>query len=182
MVIFRLIDWLVDKVMGPIAALIGLFIALAFVVGIVARSMLGIALFGLEELILMAVVWFYMLGAILASKAREHLQADFIPVVVKNETVALSIRILATLISLLMAGLFITWSHGLLQWALARGQSTPVFSIPVYLAQASLFVAAVFMMLYLLRDLAQDIQMLIRHAKGEVTDTTDSTSTTQAPH
>ena len=172
MIVFKFLDWLLDRVIGPIAAVIGLFVALGFVVGIVARSFLGIALFGIEELILMAVVWFYMLGAILASRGREHLQADFIPVVVKNERVVIMVRVVATVISIGLAMLFVTWSNQLLQWALARGQSTPVFSIPMYIAQASLFVAAIFMTLYLLRDLAQDVQALLRYASGNTTDTT----------
>lgn len=163
--IFKFLDWLLDRIVGPIAAVIGLLVALGFVVGITARSILGIALFGVEELILLAVVWFYMLGAILASKQRAHLQADFVPVVVKNETVIITVRIVATVISIGLASLFILWSHQLLQWALARGQSTPVFSVPMYVAQASLFVAAIFMALYLLRDLFSDIQALKDHSK-----------------
>ena len=165
MVIFKSLDWLLDRIVGPIAAVIGLLVALGFVVGITARSILGIALFGVEELILLAVVWFYMLGAILASKERAHLQADFVPVVVKNVTVIITVRIVATVISIGLAALFILWSHQLLQWALARGQSTPVFSVPMYVAQASLFVAAILMTLYLLRDLFSDIQALKDHNK-----------------
>src|SRR5690554_56288 len=165
MVIFKSLDWLLDRIVGPIAAVIGLLVALGFVVGITARSILGIALFGVEELILLAVVWLYMLGAILASKERAHLQADFVPVVVKNETVIITVRIVATVISIGLAGLFILWSHQLLQWALARGQSTPVFSVPMYVVQASLFVAAILMTLYLLRDLFSDIQALKDHRK-----------------
>jgi len=163
--IFKFLDWLLDRIVGPIAAVIGLLVALGFVVGITARSILGIALFGVEELILLAVVWFYMLGAILASKERAHLQADFVPVVVKNVTVIITVRIVATVISIGLAALFILWSHQLLQWALARGQSTPVFSVPMYVAQASLFVAAILMTLYLLRDLFSDIQALKDHNK-----------------
>ncbi|MDL0434060.1 TRAP transporter small permease subunit [Marinobacter sp. TBZ242] len=166
--VFKLLDWLLERVVGAIAAVAGLLVALGFVVGITARSILGIALFGVEELILLAVVWFYMLGAILASKQRAHLQADFIPVVVKNETVIIVVRLVATAISIVLAGLFVMWSNELLQWALARGQSTPVFSIPIYFAQASLLTAAIFMTLYLVRDLIDDIQAL-RHRQENKT-------------
>lgn len=164
--VFKSVDWLLGRVVGPVVAIIGLLVVLGFVVGIVARSILGIPLFGLEELILLAVVWFYMLGAILASKERTHLQADFVPVVVKNEAVIITVRIVASMISIGLSSLFIMWSHQLLQWAFARGQSTPVFSIPMYFAQASLFVAAVLMTLYLFRDLISDIQALKDYTKN----------------
>ncbi|MCE8021872.1 TRAP transporter small permease subunit [Halomonas sp. MCCC 1A11036] len=168
MTFFRFLDWLLDRLVGPFVAVLGLFIALAFAAGITLRS-LGISLFGMEELVLFAVVWFYMLGAVLASKDRAHLQADFIPVMVKSEALALTIRIVATVISMLMAGLFMLWSHELLQWAFSRRQSTPVFSLPIYIAQASLFIAAVFMTLYLVRDLVSDIKALCRRRQDKNT-------------
>lgn len=164
--LFKIINWIV----GAVAAAAGLFVALGFVVGIVARSFLGIALFGVEELILMAVIWFYMLGAILASKDRAHLQADFIPVIVKNEQIIIVFRILATVISIGLAILFIMWSNELLQWALTRRQTTPVFSVPMYFSQVSLFTAATFMTLYLIRDLITDIQAL-RGKPGSIKET-----------
>ncbi|MBE0465339.1 MAG: TRAP transporter small permease [Halomonadaceae bacterium] len=166
MIIFKCIDWLLDRVITPIVSIIGVFVALAFVVGIIARSYLGIAFFGMEELILIAVIWFYMLGAMLASKEGAHLQADFIPVIVKNEKVVVIFRIAATVISILMAGLFISWSNELFQWALKRNQTTPVFSIPIYVSQASLLIAAVFMTLYLVRDLVNEIRTLSCHKKS----------------
>lgn len=162
MIIFKCIDWLLDRIIAPIVAIIGLFVALSFVVGITARSFLGIPLFGVEELVLIAVIWFYMLGAILASKNSAHLRADFIPVVVKNEKVILAFRIIATVISILMAGLFVLWSNELFQWALQRSQTTPVFSIPIYVSQVSLLTAALFMTLYLVRDLINDIRAICR--------------------
>lgn len=169
MVFFKFVDWLFEKIVAPIVVIIGLFVALAFVVGIIARSFLGISLFGVEELILMAVVWFYMLGAILASKDSAHLRADFVSVMVNSERVEVMFQILATLISIAMAGLFMSWSYDLFQWALRRGSSTPIFSIPVYISQVSLFVAATFMMLYLIRDLVRDIQTLVSTKKNNRT-------------
>lgn len=161
MFVFKVFDFLLDKIISPLVAILGVFVALSFIVGIVARSFLGIALFGLEELILMAVIWFYMLGAILASKDGSHLRADFIPVVVKNENVILLFSICATLVSIAMAILFVSWSNALFQWALQRGNSTPVFSIPLYASQASLLLAAILMTLYLVRDLIKDIHSLM---------------------
>lgn len=161
MFVFNFFDFLLDRIISPLVAILGAFVALSFVVGIVARSFMGIALFGLEELILIAVIWFYMLGAILASKKGAHLRADFIPVVVKNEKAILLFSIFATLVSIVMGILFVSWSNELFQWALQRGKSTPVFSIPLYASQASLLLAAVLMTLYLVRDLIKDIRSLM---------------------
>lgn len=155
---FKFIDNFVDLVLKPLSALIGLFIACAFVIGIVSRAILGEAIFGLEELVLLSVIWFYMLGATLASKEGTHLQADFIPLIFKSESVVYGFKILSTSISLVMAILFVTWSYDLVNWGVLKNQSTPVFDIPWYTSQASLLFSAVLISIYLIRDLLLDIK------------------------
>ncbi|WP_165856254.1 TRAP transporter small permease [Marinobacter sp. JSM 1782161] len=164
MKIFNLFDCALDRVIAPLVAITGLAIALSFVIGVVARSFIGVAMFGLEELILIGVVWFYMMGAVLASKERSHLHADFVSVIFKSEKAVLISRIVSTLLSIVMAVFFVMWSYSLFQWGVDRGEKTPIFAIPVFISQASVFVAAILMTLYLLRDLISDIGNLALHS------------------
>lgn len=158
--LFHSLDSILSLITKPIIVVIGIFIALGFVVGIVSRSIIGESIFGLEELILLSVIWFYMLGASLASQERSHLQGDFLPLLIKNAKVVKLFQLLTTVISIAMACLFFSWSYDLLMWGINKKQSTPVFAIPWYTSQASLLVCATLMVVYLLRDLVRDVLSL----------------------
>jgi len=155
--IFDAIDRVLACIIKPIVALFGFLIAVMLVVGIVSRSLFNSPVFGLEELILVSVMWLYMLGAVLASRERTHLSADFIQTFIKNQTIVKGCHLIASLISLVMAVMFVCWSYDLAEWAIKKGQSTPVFGLPWYLSQSSLFVAAVLLVFYILRDMLQDL-------------------------
>lgn len=138
--------------------LTGLAIALMLAAGIFFRSVLEAPVFGLEEIVLFCVMWFYMAGAVLASRERSHLAADFVTVIFENPKVLKVIGMIATVISLIMALFFTDWSWSLVSWGLDKGQTTPVFHLPMWVSQASMLFAAVCFVLYLARDLITDLR------------------------
>lgn len=157
MKVLRFLDALVLRIINPILAVVGLAVALMLAYGIFSRAVLGKPVFGLEELVLMGGMWFYMLGAVLASRERSHLSADFVHVMTNNPKIHRAASLLATVISLGVAVMFVTWAWDLLSFGLKRGQTTPVFGIPQWVSQASLFVAAVAFVIYLVRDLILEL-------------------------
>lgn len=158
--IFDLIDRVLTAMIKPFVVLLSLFVALAMVFGIFARSVLNTPLLGLEELVLFSVIWLYMLGAALASQERTHLTADFVHILTDNKQVHQSIRVAASIISMVMAIVFLIWSYDLLAWGLAKRQSTPVFQLPLYASQGSLFVCSLLFVFYALRDVINDVKSL----------------------
>lgn len=148
--ILRVIQWIV--------VVIGIGVALLLVVGIVSRSVLGAPVFGLEEIMLLAIMWFYMLGAVLASREGSHLKADLIDVLTDSPAIRRGAAILATIISILASLAFCYWATDFLSFSLSRGQTTPVFAIPFWLSQLSLLIAAILLTVYLVRDLIQLLQ------------------------
>lgn len=155
--ILRSIDALVVRIIHPILVVVGLAVALMLAVGIFSRSVLGTPVFGLEEIMLLAIMWFYMLGAALASRDRSHLSADFVQVISSNPKVRRAASIVSTVISLGVAVMFVTWSWSLFSFGLERGQTTAVFAIPWWVAQVSLFVASIAFVIYLIRDLILEL-------------------------
>lgn len=153
MKILSALDNLLVRIVQPILVLLGLLMAIAFVVGIVYRTGFNTPVFGLEELILFGVMWFYMLGAVLASRNREHLSADLIDVVTDSPKVRRIFTIVSTIISMAVCVFFIYCAFDLFLWGVQRGQATPVFSLPWVFSQSSLLFAALFFFVYLLRDL-----------------------------
>ncbi|MCG2581140.1 MAG: TRAP transporter small permease [Marinobacter sp.] len=158
------VDNVLAFVIKVAVTVLGLFISFAMVVGIVFRALLDVQVFGLEELVLMAAMWVYMLGAALASRERTHLSADFFQAFSDSEALHDTMRLIATILSVVMAGFFVAWSYSLFSWGFEKGQVTPVFGIPQYLSQGSLFVASILLLLYVLRDLIHDISKLFRKA------------------
>lgn len=159
---FETLDAFLSNIIKPLVILLSLLVAGGMALGIFTRSVLGVPMLGLEEIILFSVVWLYMLGAALASRERSHLSADFVTVFVTHEKLRNSLHLLATLISLVMVIAFVVWSYDLLIWGLTKRQSTPVFQLPLYLSQASLFCASLLFLFYILRDALQDLNRLLR--------------------
>lgn len=155
--IFNTIDNFLAVIIKPVVALFGFLIAVMLVVGITSRSLFNAPVFGLEELILISVMWLYMLGAVLASRERTHLSADFIQTFVKNQSVVKCFHFIASMVSLIMAVMFVSWSYDLAEWAVIKGQTTPVFGLPWYLSQSSLFITALLLVFYILRDMLTDL-------------------------
>ncbi|MGB1239662.1 MAG: TRAP transporter small permease [Pseudomonadales bacterium] len=158
--IFHFVDKLAILCIKPVIVFLSLLIAGGFSAGVFMRSVLDAPMFGLEEVILFSVMWLYMLGAVLASQERTHLSADFVSVLTKRPQIRTACRALASVISLAMALFFVSWSYDLLVWGLKKQQTTPVFQIPMFISQGSLFVASLFFVLYLTRDLLSDLLLL----------------------
>lgn len=155
--ILKSLDALVVRVINPILVLVGLAIAVMLAIGIFSRAVLGKPVFGLEELMLLSAMWFYMLGAALASRERAHLSADFVQVMTTNPKILRAASLISTAISLGVSVMFATWAWNLFSFGLERGQTTAVFGIPWWVAQVSLFVAAVAFVIYLIRDLILEL-------------------------
>lgn len=171
--LLRFLDGLVIKIIHPIVILIGLKVAFMLAIGIFSRAILGAPIFGLEELMLMGIMWFYMLGAALASREKSHLSADFVKVISKNPKVWRMASIAATVISLFVAVMFVTWAWDFFFWGFTKGQSTPVFGIPWWISQSSLFVASILFVAYLSRDLVQELRGVDTEIKNNITKTED---------
>lgn len=163
--VYKFIDSCLMFIIKPVAITLSLPVAGMFTLGIFTRIVIGSPMFGLEELVLLCVMWLYMLGAILASRERAHLAADFILVITKNVRIISFMNLLATVISLIIAIFFITWSYDLLVWGIQKRQETPVFNFPWYFSQGSLFFASLFMVFYLLRDTVNDFQSFVNSNK-----------------
>ncbi len=154
--LFNSADVALQRVIVPVIVFLSILVAGGLVLGIVMRSVFNQPMFGLEEIVLFSVMWLYMLGATLASRERSHLRADVAATYIKNPRYKRLVRILAALITLVVACAFVVWSFDLFLWGLAKGQSTPVFQLPMVISQASLIFASILIMFYAVRDLIND--------------------------
>lgn len=160
----NLLDAILTSIAKPVVVVLGLVIAVAFAGGVFFRTAVGTPVFGLEEIILLSVMWFYLIGAALASSERSHLTADFIPLIFSNQRIVAAIALLATTISLVLSVYVFTWSIDLFTWGYQKGQATPVFRVPWFYSQVSLVVGSFLFIVYLTRDFLNDLLTLVRGA------------------
>lgn len=155
-------DKIMTTIAKPVVFVLGITIAFAFAGGVFFRTAVGTPVFGLEEIVLLSVMWFYLIGAGLASSERSHLSADFIPLIISNKRVVAAVALLATAISLVLSVFIFFWSLDLFQWGFEKRQATSVFRVPWFYSQFSLVAGSVLFIIYLTRDLLHDIRTLVQ--------------------
>ena len=140
--------------------LAGLLIILASVVLIVLvtflvldRMAIGTSWMGIHELALMAAMWLYMIGAIVALRNREHITVDYLASKITNPRWASALALTNALIVLVITIFFARLALDMLNWTTARPQRTPALGLPQIWAQSAIIVAAGFAVIYALRDL-----------------------------
>lgn len=171
-------DSALTTIARPIVFVLGMVIAVAFAGGVFFRSIVGTPVFGLEEIILLSVMWFYLIGAGLASSERSHLSADFIPLIFSNKKIVRAIALFATTISLILSVFILLWSLDLFSWGVAKQQATPVFRVPWYISQFSLVVGSILFIVYLTRDFLHDLLVLI-HGDDVAAEDADASHSSQ---
>ncbi len=120
---------------------------------VLSRYFFGSSMIGTLEMATICALWLYMLGCIMASKRTEHLTVDIVETSIKNP---MTIALYETSRSLIVFGLsvFVLFlAKDMLDWSLRRPQITPALGLPLMLQQASMLIAAVFFVIYGLRDI-----------------------------
>lgn len=155
------------KIQKILLATLSVVVSVLMVVEVITRFVLHSPLFGLEEVTLICMMWIYMIGAVVASHNRAHLNAEMVAIATSNQRLRKIIQTSATFITLVIAGFILTWSYSLFAWGMEKQQGTPVFRIPWVVSQSSLFFASIMFLIYLLRDFISDFGSIIRNKKPQ---------------
>lgn len=120
---------------------------------VAARYLLGLSIVGLHELILVFAVQLYMVGALIASRRRDHLTVELVAQSLRNPGAKALHGALVSLLTLIVCGFFVFWAYKMLAWGIQRPQVTPAYRIPLWIPQLAIMIAAVGCFAYTLRDL-----------------------------
>lgn len=129
---------------------------------VMARYVLGLSIVGLHELILMFALQLYMVGALMASRRRDHLTVEFLAQSLRSPAARARHGAAVSVVTAVAAGFFVFWAWKMFAWGIQRPQTTPAYDIPLWVPQASIMVAAVGCFAYALRDLIQHLPNLRR--------------------
>ena len=104
---------------------------------VIARAM-NVNSLGYEEILIICAFWLYMLGAAYGSYENSHITADIIVVMMPEGLKKSLIALLRNILTLVLGVIFLLWALQLFQWTVEMQSKTPVWRIPVTVAQSSL--------------------------------------------
>lgn len=158
----RAFDWF----LRAIALLTSAIVTLALVALVICRVLFNYALVGMHEASLLAAIWLYMVGAVLASRRNEHLVVDFLASSLKAPRARAIHSLVVAALTIVIAGFFAHWVWKMLAWGMKRPQTIPVLDLPLWWAQASLALAAISAILYALRDLVRAALQIVHSGRS----------------
>lgn len=127
---------------------------------VIARYVLEISVVGLHELIMLAAVMLYMVGAVIASRKREHLTVDWVASQITDPRRKAWHDLLIAVLTVVITIFFIIWAYYMFTWGMKRPQTTPAFQIPLWVPQLAIGLAAVGCFCYGLRDILSALKRL----------------------
>lgn len=117
-----------------------------------------------EEVATLVAFWLYFTGAIYGTYERTHIKTELIHLILRKPRRYAVAKSVASLISLVLAGILSYWGFTFFVWGIQKWARSPVLQLPMVYAQSSIFVGAVFMSFYFLVELVDNI----RQALGRV--------------
>lgn len=134
---------------------------------ILLRFVFGWSVVGLLELSTLSALWLYMIGAVVASRNREHITVDFITQSLSSPRLRAAHDLAVAVIIFVLGLFFLSLAKDMIDWSLRRPQVTPGLGISLFAGQAALVAAAVLGIAYTLRDIIKSADALI-YSKSEV--------------
>lgn len=153
-------DGWIAGALNALAILASVLVTGLMVFLVIARYVLGLSIVGLHELILLTALQLYMIGAIIASRQREHITVTWLAERITAPRKQAAHAALVAAITVVVTVFFIVWTYWMFSWGLQRPQTTPAYGIPLWVLQVPILVAAVGCFLYALRDLVQAVREL----------------------
>ncbi|MDI3325777.1 TRAP transporter small permease [Pontibacterium granulatum] len=157
---FSNLDHFSNRALKALAVVSSIAVVVLMLFLVVARYILGWSVVGVMELVIIAGMWLYMSGAMIASHQNEHLVVDFLYQQLQSDRARAIHQMLIGLGTAVICIFFMVWSWKMLAWGMKRPQTTPGLSIPLWLPQASIMLASVTCFAYAVRDTLRSISQL----------------------
>ncbi len=133
---------------------------------IVFRYFLFLPLHGMEELATYLAVWTYFIGGAYGAYERSHISASLIEMLVKSDRINLLIKVLANVITVVVAVWMSIWAFEYLAWSIRLGPRSLELRTPLYWVHASMFVGLALMSFYFAIELVENLRKVGRSGDG----------------
>ncbi len=133
----------------------GFILTCLIVTEVIFRYFLQLPQLWVEEVILYVVLWYYLLGAALATHDRSHIVGGVIHLLVRPRIMS-RFRLGTDFVSFALSCLFAYWSYHVFLWNLGKDPRTIQLNFPDAYAYLALFAGFAFISLYFLAVLINE--------------------------
>jgi len=139
----------------------GIFISVAMFIQILLRYVFHAPLFGLEEISLLIVGWFYFIGSAYSVHTESYIKADILPLIVKNNRIRKGFNIVSLVLTIIATLLLSFYGFQYALWSGGANVVTPTFLISVNYGFYALVVGGLLMSLHFFLLLLREIKRKI---------------------
>ncbi len=125
------------------------------------RYIMELPVMGLEELLVYPTLWLYFLGSVNASREDTQIKANVLDVFLKTDRAKLIVRVIADLLSVIVASWLTFWAYDYFRYALRVWKESPTLYIPTFYAESALFIGLVLMTFYAAWYLVKNVRRLL---------------------
>jgi len=126
----------------------GVFITFAIFIQVVLRYIFSAPLFGLEEIALLVVSWFYFIGAAYSIHKESYIKADVLSLIVKNPRIRKRFNIANLILSIVATLLLFFYGFKYALWSSRAHVVTPHFLMSSNFGFVALIVGSLLMSLH----------------------------------
>lgn len=156
--LFDLLWVLLRKIENTIMIASTILLVSLVLIQVALRYIFKMPLMGVEELATMTGFWMYMIGAASGSRERNHIRADLLRSVMKNERTYEKIQSVVTFITFILACVMTNWCWNYVTWSMKSRELSPALMIPMVYSQASLLASSALMSFYFFIELLDHIR------------------------
>jgi TRAP-type C4-dicarboxylate transport system permease small subunit len=151
--LFHRLDGAIMWAMGLVVIVTNLAVTLLILFLVLARFVLGWSVVGVLELATLSAMWLYMCGAVIAARNRQHLVVDFLSLSLRTPRAKALHDLAVSVIMVALSLFFIGLARDMVNWSIARPQTTAALSLPLMVPQSAIVLASGLFIIYALRDL-----------------------------
>jgi len=140
---------------------VGAFISVAMFIQILLRYIFYAPLFGLEEISILVVSWFYFIGSAYSVHTESYIKADILPLIVKNPRIMRAFNIISLVLTIIATLLLFFYGLKYAIWSSGAHVVTPTFLISVNYGFSALVVGSLLMSLHFFLLLLREIKRKI---------------------
>lgn len=155
MALLRRIDRILDWLLSAAVVLLSVAVTGAMLYEVLGRYVFSMSILGMQEIVLIGVMWLYMCGVSLASRRGEHLRIELLDHYLRGERAKAVQQFVVAVLTVVILAFVLRWAYGMVEWAMMRPRTTPALGLPWLASQISILGASVLLFIYGLRDVVK---------------------------
>ena len=128
-------------------------IALLIFIQVLFRYVFHIPMHFVEEILILAAVWLYLLGSVNASREESHINARVLEIFIGKVKNIYLIRMLSAALTAIVTGRFTYWSYDFFLYSLKMWKISLVLGYPMIIMESAMLICFIFIFIYSIKEM-----------------------------